>query len=158
MADLTLNDLATLVGLISGTVGAVLGVLNHLRNAYKVIVELQWDMDATNAADLDPNKKWGVIRVSNIGRRPAYVSHVALGLPKGYEDSHLILMEGLQGQKLEEGAPPLTYPVDQEGLEKYGRDWRDVRAQVSDATGKVWRSPKKRRESAPSWAKQDENS
>ena len=151
--NFNLNDLGTLVGVVAGTAALVLGVLNHLRDRPTITVELQWDMTAMNLPGYDPNKPWGVIRITNVGRRPAYVSHVAINLPKGYEETHLLIMEGLQGRKLEEGAPPLTFPVKQEGLEQYARDWKKLRAQVSDATGKVWLSPRTWRGEPPSWAK-----
>jgi hypothetical protein len=151
--NISLNDLGTLVAVVAGTAAFVLGVLNYLRDRATVSVELQWDMKAMNAPGYDPAKSWGVIRVTNTGRRPAYVSHVAIKLPKGYEGSHLLVMEGLQGQKLEEGAPPLVFPVKQEGLEEYAKDWKKLRAQVSDSTGKVWQSPRKWRGEPPSWAK-----
>ena len=62
-------------------------------------------------------------------------------------------MDGLEGKKLEEGAPPMTIPVSQAGLEKYAKDWKRLRAQVSDSTGNVWMSPRVWRGETPSWAK-----
>ena len=150
--NLNLNDLGTLVGVVAGTAGLVLGILNYLRDRSKVMVELQWDMTAMNLPGYDSDKPWGVIRVTNSSRRPAYVSHVAVKLPKGYEESHLLVMEGLEGKKLEEGSPPLTFPVTQDGLERYAKDWKKLRAQVSDSTGKVWMSPRIWRGQRPSWA------
>lgn len=152
--NLNLNDLGTLVAVVVGTAGLVLGVLNFLRDRPKVVVELQWDTTAMNLPDYDPDKFWGVIRVTNTGRRPIFISHVAIKLPKKYEDTHLLIMEGLQGTTLEEGAPPLVFPVDQDGLEKYAKGWKKLRAQVSDSTGKVWFSPRVWNGQKPSWAKQ----
>ena len=151
--NINLNDLGTLVGVVAGTAGLVLGMLNYLRDRSRVMVNLQWDMKVMNAPGYDPTKLWGVIRVTNTGRRPAYVSHVVIKLPKGYKSSRLLVKEGLQGQKLDEGAPPLPFLVNQEGLEEYAKDWKKLRAQVSDSTGKVWTSPRKGRGEPPSWAK-----
>ena len=40
----------------------------------------------------------------------------------------------------------------EEGLEKYAKDWRKIIAQVSDSTGKVWKSKKLKRHEIPAWA------
>ena len=156
MENITLNDIATLFGLAAGAAGLVLGILNYLRERAKVVVDLQWDMKTMNLPQYDPNKDWGVIRITNTGRRSTYVSHVAIKLPGHCEDSHLLVMEGLQGQKLEEGAPPLVFPVSQEGLNEYAKHWKKLRAQVSDLSGKVWFSPRRYRGEVPSWAKRNE--
>ena len=42
---------------------------------------------------------WGVVYVTNVGSQPIYISHAALALPKGYEHSNLLLMEGVQAKK-----------------------------------------------------------
>ena len=149
--NINLNDLGTLVGVIAGTAGLVLGVLNYLRDKPIISVELQWDMTAMNVPGYSSNTPLAVIRITNSGRRPIYVSHVAIKLPKGYEGSHLLVMEGIEGKKLEEGASPLTLPMTQEGLEQYSKDWKKLRAQVSDSTGKVWFSKKTWRGKPPSW-------
>jgi hypothetical protein len=62
-----------------------------------------------------------------------------------------MLLCGLKGHKLSEGDPPAVFLVDKEGLEQYANEWRNIRAQVSDSTGKEWLS--KKVTVAPSWAK-----
>lgn len=148
----TLNDVATGIGIVFGFSGFILGLVSHFRDRAKVTVEIQWDMSITDNPAYDPNKQWGVVRVSNVGRRPIYISHVALKLPKGYDHTHLVLMEGVAGQKLNEGDPAQVYIVDQEGLEQYFKNWKKITAQVNDTTGKVWRSKKLKRNEKPSWA------
>lgn len=148
-----LNDVATGVGVVLGFSGFVLGLLSFFRDSANVCVELQWDMDITGNPQYDENKKWGLVRVSNIGRRPIYISHAALKVPKGHDHTHLVLMDGIAGKKLGEGDPSEVYVVNQEGLEKYKSNWRSVRAQVNDTTGKYWRSKKLKRGEKPSWAK-----
>lgn len=152
MPGLSLNDIATIIGLIAGVSGLAIGVLNYMRDNPRVLIELQWDMLSYGFTEFDEDEFVGVIRIANTGRRPIYVSHVALRLPKGYEETHLVLKDGLVGQKLQEGDQPLTYPVSQKGLEEYEAKWRDVIAQVSDSTGKVWCSKKVQEGNAPSWA------
>ena len=152
MSAITLNDFATTVGLLVGGAGFALGVLNYFRDKAKVIVELSWDMSVTEGTQYDSSKSWGVVYVTNVGRRPIYVSHAALKLPKGYDHSHLVLMEGVQGVKLTEGDPTQTFMVDQEGMEVYAKDWKTVIAQVNDSSGKAWKSSKRKNKKKPSWA------
>lgn len=129
----------------------MLGVLNYLRDRAKIVVELQWDLMVTDNRQYDPNKLWGLIRVMNVGRRPAYISHVALNLPKGYEHTHLLIAGGIAGKKLAEGDSPELYVVSQNGMEKYAKDWQEIVAQVSDSTGKAWRSKRLKKQDVPSW-------
>ena len=149
--SITLNDAGTLIGIVVGTAALTLGILNYLRDNIKISVELQWDMKPFNLPQFDENELIGVIRVTNIGRRTTYVSHVAIKLPKGYDDTHLIMYESLQGKKLSEGDEPLIFPFKQPGLEKYKKKWKEVRAQISDSTGTVWYSPRVWRGKPPSW-------
>lgn len=143
-----LNDIATTIGLITGVSGFSLAVLNYWRDNPKVRVELQWDLKEAGTDEF-----LGIIRVSNVGRRPIFVSHVALRLPKGFDESYLVLHGGIIGYRLAEGDKPLTYRVEYEGLSKYRTNWQNVRAQISDSTSKVWLSRKLNKRSKPSWAK-----
>ncbi len=136
-----------------GVSGFVLGVLNYFRDQHRIIVRLQWDLEVTADSGYDHTKKWGSIVVTNVGRRPTYVSHVALALPKGYDASHLLIMGGIHGKKLTEGDPSEVFVVEQTGMEVYAKDWRRIVAQVSDSTGKTWSSKKCRVDEMPSWAK-----
>jgi hypothetical protein len=147
---MTLTDFIAVAGLVFGLTGSILGVLNYLRDRVKLDVTLQWDMDVRPGTPFDPHKKWGVIRVTNVGRRTAYISHDALRLPKRY-DELLVIMDSVQGEKLAEGDPTKVYIVSQEGLEKYAGDWRKIVAQVNDSTGKIWNSKKLKNNAIPSW-------
>jgi hypothetical protein len=149
---MTLSETTSLVALVFGLSGFVLGVLNYLRDRHKVIVTLQWDMSMTSDDRFDRDKKWGVITVTNVGRRPTYVSHVALKLPKGYDHSHLLISDSIHGKKLTEGDPSEVFVVNQEGLEQYAKDWDRLKAQISDSTGKVWFSRRQKAAGRPSWA------
>jgi len=149
---MTLTETVSVVGLVFGVSGFVLGVLNYLRDRHKVVVSLQWDLDVTEGSGYDHTKKWGLIRVTNVGRRPTYVSHVALKLPKGYDHTHLVIMGGIVGKKLTEGDPSEAYVVEQAGMEQYAKDWKEIVAQVSDSTGKTWFSKKPKTNQMPSWA------
>ncbi|MCF8083173.1 MAG: hypothetical protein K9M96_08765 [Deltaproteobacteria bacterium] len=156
MMKLDLNDTATLLGIVFGLSGFVLGIVNHLRDRAKVTVSVNWDMSMTPNPTYDPSKSWAVINVANVGRRPIYLSHASLRIPKGYGTSHLLLADSVAGKKLAEGDPPLTFPVDQTGLEKYAKDWQKIRAEIIDSTGRKWRSKRLRKKERPSWAKAPE--
>lgn len=145
---ITLTDVASLVGVIFGLSGLVLGILNYLRDRGNVTVSLEWDRNLMNAPGYDESKLWGVVTVTHIGRRPIYISHAAIKLPQPSE--YLLLSEGIKGEKLSEGDPPRYFMVNQAGLEKYASVWHKLRAQVSDTTGKVYLSSKVK--TKPSWA------
>jgi hypothetical protein len=147
----SLTGITALVGVVTGTAGLVLGILNHLRDSPRIIVTLQWDMGIANDPKYDPDKSYGLVTVTNVGRRPIYISHTSLKLPKGYELTYLLCAEAIYGKRLGEGEPPLTYILDQGEMSKYRRDWRKVRALVIDSSGTAHFSSKVRKR--PSWAK-----
>jgi hypothetical protein len=144
-----INDIATVIGLVTGVSGFTLGLLNYLRDKPRVKVELSWEMTTT-----DTQEKVGVIRVANVGRRPVFLSHVALKIPKGYGESYLILRDGINGRKLSEGDAPISFPVTYDNMEKYSKVWSDILAQVNDSAGKVYLSKKAIVEPIPSWVKE----
>lgn len=136
---ITISEIASLVALIFGVAGFVLGVLNYLRDRAKVVVQLAWDLSVTQNPLYDPKKSWGLIDVTNAGRRSIYVSHVSLKLPKEYSTRYLLVSS--------------IDSITQDGMEKYAEHWREVVAQVSDSTGKVWTSKRISKDKVPSWAK-----
>ena|ERR1035441_3757825 len=92
----------------------------------------------------------GLIRVTNVGRRPVHLSIVALALPPKYKHGHLVMTESIQGKSLEEGAKPAGFIVNYDGLAEYKEDWDKIRAVAEDSTGTKYYSefPTKK----PSWA------
>jgi hypothetical protein len=145
-----ITEIVAILGLLSGITGTVLGVMNYLRDRVCVNVSLQWDMKSYGDPQYDANKYWGVITVTNTGRRPVHVSHVALRLPKGLDDSHLLVKSGISGKTLSEAAPSEIHTLTQDGMEAYADVWGKIVAQVSDSAGRVWTSkPVKKK---PSWA------
>ena len=145
MNDMTINDLATIIGLIIGVSAFVLSILNYSRDRAKIYITLQWDMKSSS-----DNNLCGFISISNVGRRPIYISHLALEVPKHYDHRYLLIRDGLSGQKLVEGDAPLIFPIDYDGLNKYKNDWKQIVAQVTDSHGNVWKS--KLVKEKPSWA------
>lgn len=82
----------------------------------------------------------GTVSVTNTGRRVIYISHVCLILPRGYKNRVLLLLDTVSGHKLAEGDPPSIFIVKNEIQKKYAKDLSRIRAQVSDSTGKVYKS------------------
>lgn len=149
---MTIGEFTAVAGLCFGLAGFVLSVLNYIRDRHRIVVLLQWDMEVSPGSGYDHTRKWGAIRVTNVGRRSSYVSHVALKIPEGYGHSHLLISGGIQGKKLSEGDPSEVYMVDQDGMNAYARHWRSIVAQVNDSTGKTWKSKKLKKAEKPSWA------
>ena len=153
LQGLTTTDIAALIGVVFGTAGFVLGIMNFLRDRPVVSVVLNWDMSIANDPQYDANKRWGTIRGVNVGRRLVFVSHVSLKLPRGHRYTHLLVTRGIIGTKLEEGGAPVSWVVSQDNMEQYAEDWRKIRAVVYDSAGKKYRSKKLPKSDKPSWAK-----
>lgn len=156
---ITITDINAVLGVVFGVTGLVLGSMGYLRDKPKVFVELQWDMQLAENGQLS-NKYVGIVTVSNIGRRPIFLSHVALKLPKYLEWSHMVLTEGIHGVKLAEGDSPQRFTINHdEMLEKLADDvkkhpniWKKIKAEISDSAGKKYYSKKIRKE--PLWSEQ----
>jgi hypothetical protein len=153
MECFSLAALLALIGALSGVSGLVLGIVNYLRDRFKLVITLKWDMAVTDNARYDTSKKWGIVSAANVGRRPVYIRVANLELPKGYEETHLVLNEGIRGIKLAEGDAPVIFVASQEGMEKYKKDWRRIRAAVYDTAGKVYRSKRLGELDQPSWSR-----
>jgi hypothetical protein len=148
---ISLSDVAALLGMVLGTAGFVMSLMNYLRDRPRVTVSLKWDM-----TEISSNKKFGFVSVANIGRRPIYISIAALRLPEGFKHSHLILKQSIPGAKLSEGDASARFLVDCDKLEKYSKRWRDVRGYAEDSAGRRYVSKKLAKNPVPSWAKTDE--
>jgi hypothetical protein len=101
-----------------------------------------------------------ISKVTNAGRRPVFVSHATLVLPKEKGEKYknlLLLTDTISGDKLNEGDPPKVYQIDQDGLEKYAKHWNKIYVQIEDSTGKTYNSKTKYDGPPPSWAKGYEN-
>jgi hypothetical protein len=143
--------ITAILGIITGTSGLLLGILNYNRDKPNLQITLSWDKVPYGFATqtYDEEKLWGIISITNIGRRPVFFSHTHLEIPGSSE--YLLISEGLAGEKLLEGDAPKSYPFTQDGLEKYASNWHKIRAIVIDSTGKKYYSkPPIQR---PSWAK-----
>ena len=149
-----ITQLAAVVGMVLGTAGFIMSLMNYLRDRPCITVRLKWDMSIINNPRYDHTKMWGVVTVTNVGRRPIFISIAALRVPKGFGLSHLVLSESASGKKLAEGDPPARFMVTQNELSKYKSTWRDLRAYVEDSTGKRYVSKRLEKSNVPSWAKE----
>lgn len=145
-----LSDVAAILGMVLGTAGSVMSLMNYLRERPKVRVFLKWDMEV---AGNPTAPKIGIVRVTNVGRRPVYISVVTLKLPRGLKYDHLILKQSMTGTKLSEGDAPATFLINYTGLTRYAKHWRRVRAYAEDSAGRRYLSKKLSTSEIPSWAK-----
>ncbi len=153
-------DLAALLGMIFGTAGLVVSILTYLRDKPKIKIYLSWDMLTNGNPAFPDGTKLGIVKVTNTGRRPVYVSHAALVIPKeknGSYNKYLLLSDSVRGEKLTEGDPPKVYQINPDGFEEYAQHWDRIYVQIEDSTGKTYTS-KKYYELVPSWAKDHEES
>jgi hypothetical protein len=141
-----------LVSLITGILGSLLGataivisVLNYRRDKPQLKVTLKWDM-----TELGTQRMMGLVKVANIGRRPVYLSVVALEIGGHQKYSHLILSDSVKGKRLDEGDKPEGFMVNYDQMDQYKEVWDKIRAVAEDSTGKSYYSeyPKDK----PSWA------
>jgi hypothetical protein len=149
---MTLTELASILGMIFGTGGLVIGILNYLRDKPKVMVRLSWGNRIANSPVHDDSKLWGLVTVTNSGRRPIYITSVSISLPKEFSGSQLLLLDSIEGRKLGEGDAPATFLLDQGNLtSEYVPHWKKMCAVVYDSSGKKYFSDPVKEQ--PSWAK-----
>jgi len=144
-----IGEVSKIINAITVVIGLGLAILNFLRDKPKIKIDLQWDLKSFNAELYDPSKLWGVVSVTNIGRRPIFVSH--LELEPRISGTCYYLPESISGTKLLEGDPPKKYIISQEGVEQYSSCWRKMRVAMTDGAGKKhYSKPVKNK---PSWVK-----
>jgi hypothetical protein len=133
----TMTNVTAILGLIFGTGGLVLGILNHLRDRPVVKVWLQWNMEILDRSRPSEGQKCGVVTVTNAGRRPVFISHVCLVLPKSYKNRLLLVVDSVNGRRLAEGDPPVTFVIPHHVQAEHEKDLKVIRVQLSDSTGRV---------------------
>ncbi len=136
----------SVLGMIFGTAGLTLGVLNYRRDRPEVKVTLAWNM-----VNLQTKKVMGLIKVTNTGRRAVFISVAALEIPNS--SAVYVLNDSLSGAKLGEGDKPAAYFVSHDGLAKHSQNWRRIRAFVEVSTGQRYYSSYPRRNEPPPWVK-----
>lgn len=145
---------AAILGMVLGTAGFVMSIMNYLRDRPRVKLTLVWDMTETRTKEL-----CGMIKVTNIGRRPIFISAVALEVPSEGPRKLLVSMENIQGKKLSEGDMPITHIVSYSQLCPYSPFWKKMRAYAEDSTGKRYYSKFPAADAkAPQWVDMSINS
>ncbi|HEY5331601.1 MAG TPA: hypothetical protein VIJ79_17110 [Acidobacteriaceae bacterium] len=143
----TVSLIASVLGMILGTAGLSISLSNYLRDRPKIRVTLKWDM-----TDAQTGQMFGLAKVTNVGRRPVFISVVALELPKGFARSDLILDTSMAGTKLSEGDKPIAHIINQTDLAQYSVQWQKIRAYAEDSTNRSYFSkPPKKNSKKPSW-------
>jgi len=82
-------------------------------------------------------KVFGLVRVTNTGRRAIFICIAALEVPG---DKNYVLNDSIEGTKLGEGDKPAGYIVNHDGMAQYSDKWREIRAFVVDSAGKRYNS------------------
>jgi hypothetical protein len=123
------------IGMVTGVTGLIISLLNYRRDRANVDVQFWW-------TGSKPGKRSGMIVVSNIGRRPAYIANVYIVLPKGREHGMVEVPDprlGFDfdamkppGLKIAEGDAPVCFIFEQEWLQQYKDDWHLLRAAAVD--------------------------
>jgi len=135
-----LTGITAILGVVFGTGGLALGVLNYLRDRSVVKVFLQWNMEIVGGSSPQDRSECGLITVTNAGRRTVYISHVCLVLPKSHISRLLLMRDSVQGRKLSEGDPPAEFVIPHDVQTQYSNDLQRIRAQVSVSTGQIYLS------------------
>ena len=135
-----------ILGAVLGAAGLIISIFAFLRDRPRITVFLNWDVESVER----PGFRIGVVSVTNVGRRAAYIGAVALELPKHSDYKALLLKGSIPGTRLGEGDPPAKYMVSYDKLEKYKSDWNRIRAFAEDSAGKKYYS--RFTGSKPSWA------
>ena len=138
---------AAVLGMVLGTAGFTISMMNYLRDRPRIRLTLKWDMTETQTMQM-----FGLVKVTNTGRRPVFISVVALELPKGLKHRHLILDTSIVGTKLSEGDKPIAHMISYADLAQYSDQWRRIRAYAEDSTGEYYFSEYPAKNSSkPSW-------
>lgn len=130
-----LTSAAAFLGVAFGIAGFILGVLNYVRDQPRIKVRLQWNMTLVGDSFLKDNRECGLVTVTNTGRRPVYISHVCLLVPKnhGHKYRGVVLMDSIPGRKLAEGDPPALFVVPHDVQKECSDKLNRIRARVEDS-------------------------
>jgi hypothetical protein len=141
-----LTTITAITGVVFGLCALVLSLLNYRRDRPKLLVSLRWD--ALTMRDTEGREaKFSQIYITNIGRRPIYITSAGLVFdpPRAWWFLNHEKQGKLRGRKLTEGDSPLSLVVDATRLgakmtRDHRRSWREFRAFAIDSTGKRYLS------------------
>ena len=143
-----LTTIGSVLGMVLGTAGLTISLLNYLRDRPRVKVTLVWNM-----VNLQTQQVSGLVRVTNTGRRAVFISIAAIEIPNS--PTVYVLNDSLAGTKLGEGDRPAAYFVSHDDMAAHSPHWQKLRAFVEVSTGEKYYSAYPREnESPPKWATQ----
>ena len=129
----------SLIGGITGPLGFLISILVFFRDRPRIEVSVAWGMKA-----MPPNSGYpdDIVSVSviNLGRRPAYVSHVSART----DGSTVVwlLSDSVPGKVLPEGSAPFQNICNEDFFTKADVPWGwKIRFSVSTSAGKLIFSP-----------------
>ncbi len=141
-----LTTTGSVLGMVLGSAGLAISLLNYLRDRPRVKVTLTWNM-----VDSRTREVRGLVRVTNTGRRAVFIAIAAIEVPNS--PTIYVLNDSLAGSKLAEGDKPAGYFISHEGMAVHAAYWRKLRAFVEVSTGEKYYSDYPRKdEPPPKWA------
>lgn len=141
-----LTTTGSVLGMVLGTAGLSISLLNYLRDRPRVKVTLSWNMMDPRTQDVR-----GLVRVTNTGRRAVFIGVAAIEIPNS--PTVYVLNDSLAGTKLAEGDKPAGYFISHDGMAEHAAYWRKVRAFVEVSTGEKYYSPYPKEDTPPpKWA------
>jgi hypothetical protein len=144
---LSLQAIAAISGMLLGAAAFLLSIFNYMRDRAYVKVYQEWDVTRP-----DYSEPYSVIFVTNTGRRPMFIIHVALELPPDSDERYLRLDATGEGKRLGEGDPPMACGMTYDKVRPYSSAWKQIRACACDSTGRIHYAKKpKKSAQTPSW-------
>jgi hypothetical protein len=142
-----LSGTLALIGGITGPLGFAIALLVFYRDRSRIVVSVAWDMVVLPA---EPGKRgsFAYVTVANLGRRPAYVSHISAR--QSGSAKAILLTSVVPGKILTEGSAPYSATIDEQVLKDNHVSWWLLRFSVSTASGELYFSPWL--ETPPKWA------
>lgn len=131
-------SIGALIGAVTGPAGLIVSLLTYLRDRPRLWVSMMPDMKVQNSPTYDSTKRYLVVTVSNIGRRPEYVEVVALLQPDG--TSGTIADVFFNPNEVYEGKAPAKYLIDQSSISGFSSHWPGVAVLVRTSSGRQYRA------------------
>jgi hypothetical protein len=101
---------ASIIGMVTGLSALIISWLNYAKDNSKINIELKRrEIKPTDGSTI-PESAW-VIKVSNDGRRPAYITHIGLELSERQDGVKrcLLVADSSKGRKITEADPPMIF-------------------------------------------------
>jgi hypothetical protein len=136
--NVTASEFAAIVGAVTGPMGLVIALFSFFRDRSRLWVTAKVDWRVKNSTNYDPNEKYVVVTVSNIGRRPEHVSLVVAALPSG--PSYMFSDTFFNPNETAEGSQPRQYLAKQTTIVDFDALWPGFFVVVRTSSGRQYRS------------------